>query len=339
MIKIAIIGGSGYSGKELIRLLMGHPKAEIKALFAKSSAGKKLSEVYPLFAKRSELVFETFDIELIKDIELVFLALPHGESMQYAPKLIEQNKKIIDLGGDFRFKDTNVYEKWYKLEHTAKDKVGNFAYGIPELFKDEIKNSNCIANPGCYPTSAILALAPILKTGYVKTDDIIVNSLSGVSGAGRKASVDMIFCEVNETVRAYKVGNHQHMPEIKYILEKYSGKNINPVFIPHLIPVNRGIYSTIYLNAEKEFSLDDVRKYYNNFYKGQPFVRIVDTVPQIQNVNGTNFCDIYIDYVKDSDKVVIISTLDNLIKGAAGQAIQNMNLIFNLKEDEGLYGI
>jgi N-acetyl-gamma-glutamyl-phosphate reductase len=338
MINVSIIGGSGYSGKELIRLLLGHPEVKIKHLFAKSSAGKKLSEVYPVFYKKSDLSFEIFEKEKISDMDIVFLALPHGDSMQYIPELAKAGKKVIDLGGDFRFKDPEIYEKWYKVTHTAKEFLNDFVYGLPELYKEKIIKAKFIANPGCYPTSAILALAPILNMD-IFSNDIIINSLSGVSGAGRKATTDYIFCEVNETVKAYKIGNHQHSPEIQSVLEDSSNKKLNILFTPHLIPVNRGIYSTIYLTPAKPVDIDSIRLYYKNFYEKSLFVRMVDVIPQIQSVTGTNFCDIYIEYIKDSNKIVIISTLDNLIKGAAGQAIQNMNLLFNFKEDEGINGI
>jgi N-acetyl-gamma-glutamyl-phosphate reductase len=336
MINIGIIGGSGYSGKELIRLLFNHKNVNIKSLFAKTSAGKKLSEVYPLFNKRSDLIFESFTEKSADGIDLFFLALPHGESMQYASSLMGLGKKIIDLGGDFRFDDVSVYEKWYKVNHTAVEYNKKFIYGLPELFRDEIIKSDCIANPGCYPTSAILALAPAVKKNILNNTPVIINSLSGVSGAGRKASVDLIFCEVNETVKAYKIGNHQHTPEIKEVLTKYGKKEVEVIFTPHLIPVNRGIYSTIYVTPVQKIDLAEIKSFYSDFYKNEPFVRIVDEAPQLQNVAYTNYCDIYINYLEDKNTLIIISALDNLVKGAAGQAIQNMNLLFNLNETEGL---
>lgn len=338
MINVSIIGGSGYSGKELIRLLLEHPNVKIESIFAKSTAGKKISEIYPVFKGRLDIIIDTFSEEKIKNIDLVFAALPHGESMELLPKIVSMGKKVIDLGGDFRFQDTEIYEKWYGKEHTAKEAVKKFVYGMPELYREKIKNADCIANPGCYATSAILALAPILKTGLIDVNNIVINSLSGVSGAGRKASVDYSYCETNETIKAYKVGNHQHSPEIKSVLENFSGKNINMVFVPHLVPMNRGIYTTIYLKPSGKVNVEDIRNFYTEFYKGSLFVRMSDTIPQIQNVAYTNFCDLYISYAKESGYIVINSAIDNLVKGAAGQAVQNMNIIFKFKEDEGLYG-
>ncbi len=338
MINVSIIGGSGYSGKELIRLLLEHPHVEIKSIFAKSSAGKKISEIYPIYKGRLDITIDTFSIDKLEGIDLVFAALPHGESMEVLPEIAKTGKKVIDLGGDFRFKDTDIYEKWYGKEHTAKEAVEEFTYGLPELYKNEVKNAKCIANPGCYPTSAILALAPILKTDIIDIDNIVINSLSGVSGAGRKATVDFSYCEVNETVKAYRVGNHQHSPEIKSVLENYSGKKINMIFVPHLIPVNRGIYTTAYLKPIKKIDIENIRRLYSDFYKDTPFVRMSDSVPQLQNVVFTNFCDIYVSYAEESGYIVINSVIDNLTKGAAGQAVQNMNIMYNLKEDEGLYG-
>lgn len=338
MINVALIGGSGYSGKELIRLLLQHPEVKIKSIFAKSTAGKNINDIYPFFKKKIDILIDSFDISKIQDIDLIFAALPHGESMEILPELIGTNVKVIDLGGDFRFQDVSVYEKWYNKEHTAKNVVKNFVYGLPELFRDKIKKANYIANPGCYPTSAILALAPIVKTDYFDLNSIVINSLSGVSGAGRKATIDYSFCEVNESVKAYKIGNHQHSPEIESVLENFSGKGIDLIFVPHLIPVNRGIYTTIYLKPKVEIDIQEVRNIYNDFYKDSFFVRMFSSVPQLQDVVYTNFCDIHLTYAKESNFLVINSAIDNLIKGAAGQAIQNMNIMFNLKEDEGLNG-
>ena len=338
MIKVGIIGGSGYSGKELIRILLEHPHGRIKSIFAKSSAGKNISEIYPVFKNKLDIVIDTFSEEKLKGIDVVFAALPHGESMEILPAIAAMGKKVIDLGGDFRFKNTDIYEKWYGKEHTAKDSAKDFVYGLPELFSEEIKTANCVANPGCYPTSAILALAPILQTDLIDTKNIIINSLSGVSGAGRKASVDFSYCEVNENLKAYRIGNHQHSPEVKTVLENYSGKKINMIFVPHLVPISRGIYTTIYLKPFEKIDIDKLRKQYLDFYKDSLFVRMSDTVPQVQNVAYTNYCDLYVTYVEESGYVVINSAIDNLVKGAAGQAVQNMNLMFDYKEGEGLNG-
>jgi N-acetyl-gamma-glutamyl-phosphate reductase len=338
MIKVGIIGGSGYSGKELIRLLLEHPHARIKSVFAKSTAGKNISDIYPVFKGKLDITIDTFSEEKINNIDIIFAALPHGESMEILPGVAAMGKKVIDLGGDFRFHNTDIYEKWYGKEHTAKEHAKDFVYGLPELYSEEIKTAGCIANPGCYPTSAILALAPILQTDLIDLKNIVINSLSGVSGAGRKASVDYSYCEVNETIKAYRIGNHQHAPEIKSVLENFTGKKINMIFVPHLVPISRGIYTTIYLKPTEEIKVEELRKLYKEFYKDSLFVRMSDGIPQIQNVAYTNYCDLFITKAEESGYIVINSAIDNLVKGAAGQAIQNMNLMFNFKEGEGLNG-
>ena len=338
MTKVGIIGGSGYSGKELIRILLDHPHVEIKFIFAKSSADKKLSDIYPIFKNRLDITIETFSENRLKNIDLVFSALPHGESMEILPEIVDSGKKVIDLGGDFRFKNTDVYEQWYGKKHIAQREAQSFVYGLAELNSEKIKNSNCIANAGCYPTSAILGLVPILQTDWIDTNNIVVNSMSGVSGAGRKASVELNYCEVNESVKAYRIGNHQHTPEITTVIEEYLGKKINIIFVPHLIPINRGIYTTIYLKPFEKIDSVKLRELYTEYYKDSLFVRISDEAPQIQNVVYTNFCDIYVTYSEKSGFIVINSVLDNLIKGAAGGAVQNMNLMYGYNEGEGLNG-
>ncbi|MBP7459794.1 MAG: N-acetyl-gamma-glutamyl-phosphate reductase [Candidatus Delongbacteria bacterium] len=336
MIKIAIVGGSGYSGKELIRLLLRHPSAEIVSIFAKTTAGKKISDLYPVFRGRIDLEIQNFDVSRLDSADLVFLALPHGESMSVIPHLMVAGKKVIDLSGDFRFPDVRIYEQWYGLPHRAEEWLPRFVYGLPELFRSEINGAAAIANPGCYPTASILGLAPILSLTDQVNQPMIVNALSGVSGAGRKAALDFSYCEVNESIRAYRIGSHQHTPEIAYYLEKHSGRSAQVVFVPHLVPMSRGIYTTIYVRFRSDFDLDAVRAHYARFYADSPFVRLSENPPEIQNVVYTNVCDIGISADQTHDCLIVNTAIDNLVKGAAGQAIQNMNLMYHLKEEEGL---
>jgi N-acetyl-gamma-glutamyl-phosphate reductase len=336
MIRIAIVGGSGYSGKELIRLLLSHRQAEIRHIFAKAAAGKRISDVHPIFRGRIDTLIETLDPDKMTDVDLVFLALPHGESMSAAPALVSAGKRIIDLSGDFRFPEARIYAKWYGLPHRAESLLPEFVYGLPELFGSAIRRARCVANPGCYPTASILGLAPILALPRLGTQDVIVNALSGVSGAGRKADLAYSYCETNESVRAYKIGNHPHAPEIQYYLEKHAGRELRVVFAPHLVPMSRGIYTTMYVANPAGIDIESVRARYAAFYKDSAFVRLSERPPEIQNVAGTNYCDIGISYDPENGYFVINTAIDNLIKGAAGQAVQNMNLLYDLKEEEGL---
>ena len=336
-IKVAIIGASGYSGVELVKILLKHPGVELAHVIGASTVGQRLDSIYPIFRKKTDLVMEPFQLDVLKTMDLVFLALPHGEAMKQAPELLDAGIRVIDFSGDFRFKSPELYEKWYDVPHTAPSYLDKAVYGLPELFKSEIKNCRFVANPGCYPTSAILALAPVFGLEYVATDAITIASMSGTSGAGKKAKLDLIFSEVNETVKAYRVGNHQHTPEIKTILERVAGKEVNLAFVPHLLPITRGIYTTIALPLKQAVTRETILKAYQEFYRDAAFVRILeDRAPEIKFVNDTNFCDISVAVDITQKFVIINSTIDNLIKGAAGQAVQNMNLMAGFAETEGL---
>ena len=336
-IKVAIIGASGYSGVELVKILLKHPGVELARVIGASTVGQRLDSIYPIFRKKTDLVMEPFQMDVLKTMDVVFLALPHGEAMKQAPELLDAGIRVIDFSGDFRFKSPELYEKWYDLPHTAPAYLDKAVYGLPELFKNEIKNCQFVANPGCYPTSAILALAPVFGLEYVATDAITIASMSGTSGAGKKAKLDLIFSEVNETVKAYRVGNHQHTPEIKTILERVAGKDVNLAFVPHLLPITRGIYTTIALPLKQAVTRETVLKAYQEFYRDAAFVRILeDRAPEIKFVNDTNFCDISVAVDITQKFVIINATIDNLIKGAAGQAVQNMNLMAGFAETEGL---
>ncbi|MBD3307518.1 N-acetyl-gamma-glutamyl-phosphate reductase [candidate division KSB3 bacterium] len=336
-LRTAIIGASGYSGVELVKLLLDHPQVELTHVIGATTAGQRLDHLYPAFRTRTALEIEPYQFEAVKDMDVVFLALPHGEAMQRVPELAEAGIRVIDLSGDFRFKSAALYERWYKLPHTAPSYLAQAVYGLPELFRESIRDCRLLANPGCYPTGAILALAPILTQPYVALDSIAITALSGTSGAGKKAKVDLLFSEVNESVKAYRVGHHQHTPEIKAIVEHVAGRELNLAFVPHLLPITRGIYTTICLPLTQPVSLDAVVQTYQEFYRQAPFVRILaDRPPEIKFVTGLNYCDIGIAIDATTRFVMITSAIDNLVKGAAGQAVQNMNLMAGFPEQEGL---
>ena len=336
--KVAILGASGYTGSDLLRLLLYHPKVEIKHLSAEKHAGKNISEVFPYLRNIIELDLQPLNIELIPDnINFVFAALPHGKSASIVKELIERGKKVVDLGADFRL-SCEIYNQWYGGEHPCPELIEDAVYGISELYKDQIANSSLVANPGCYPESAILGLAPLLKSNLIEPDNIIIDSKSGVSGAGRSPDIAYHFCEVNEGVRAYKIGEHRHNPEIDEVLTNYSGSEVRVFFTPHLIPMDRGILSTLYVRLKNEHSSKDLLDLYEYFYKEEIFVRIMpeNIFPSTLNVRGSNFCDIGIKTFTQKKQAVIISVIDNLVKGASGQAIQNMNIMMGFEEDLGL---
>jgi N-acetyl-gamma-glutamyl-phosphate reductase len=336
-IGVSILGASGYSGAELMKILLRHKQVNIERLFANSSVGKRVNELYPWFGGRIDSVYEQYSADAACKSDLVFVALPSGEAMNIVPELLDRGKRIIDLGGDFRFKDASLYEKYYKREQKAKNFLHQAVFGLPEWNRQQIKYATMIANPGCYATSAILPLAPMLKEGIIQFHGISINSLSGVSGAGRSASLDYSFTEVNESVKAYKVGVHQHTPEIKTTLEAISGKTVSLTFVPHLLPITRGIYTSIYAPLAHDVTQADVMSAYQKYYGSEPFVRVSDTaIPEIKNVNYTNCIDIGFRVHAENNQLIMLSAIDNLVKGAAGQAVQNMNLMFGFDEREGL---
>lgn len=334
---VAIIGASGYSGAELMRILSQHRCVNLEKVFANTSAGKKVDQLYPIFRGRVNLSFEQYSAEALDGVDIVFIALPSGEAMNIVPTLLRNGKRVIDLGGDFRLREPDVYEKYYKRNHVAVEYLSKSVYGLPEINRESITKANLIANPGCYPTGAILALAPVLTQKIVSPSGIVVNALSGVSGAGRSASLELSFVEVNESVRAYKVGVHQHTPEIKAALEQLIGDRVSLTFVPHLIPISRGIYTTIYAELQDGSVENEITSVFESFYADAPFVRIMRTgTPEIKNVTNTNYCDIAVRVDPDNQRLIIMSVIDNLVKGAAGQAVQNMNLMFGFPEKEGL---
>ncbi|MGH7884426.1 MAG: N-acetyl-gamma-glutamyl-phosphate reductase [Thermodesulfobacteriota bacterium] len=334
---VSIIGASGYTGSELVRLLYQHPNININHATASKHAEKEISEVFPHFNKIIDLQLKNLDSSNIpEDTDFVFTALPHGTSGEVMSEIFKQNFKIIDLGADFRLNLQN-YKQWYG-NHPCPELLDNAVYGISELNKEKIADAKLIANPGCYPTSSILPLAPLLKHKIIHEDNIIIDSKSGVSGAGRSPSLDTHFSEVNEGFKAYKVGEHRHQPEIEQQLSDYTGYDVNVTFTPHLIPINRGILSTIYVNLKQNFSTSDMIELLSDFYKDSYFIRIYPEgkYPNTSYVRGSNFCDIGIRANPENKTAIIVSAIDNLVKGASGQAIQNMNIMLGLPETTGI---
>ncbi|MBN1870522.1 MAG: N-acetyl-gamma-glutamyl-phosphate reductase [Candidatus Omnitrophica bacterium] len=338
MIKVGIVGISGYSGEATLELLLKHPLVRVTYVSANNTKGK-ISEFWPQLAGKTDLVCDKFDIKkAVEQCNLIFLAVPHTVSMEITPKLLDAGVLVIDLSGDYRLNSATEYKMWYGADHMDSKNLGKAVYGLPELHREKIKKSKLIANPGCYPTAALLALAPFVSVYGESTELIIIDAKSGVSGAGRKATFAFNFCEVNENFKAYKVLNHQHAPEINLYLSKISRKLPKVHFVPHLLPVNRGILETIYIHLGQKVTLNIVYDLYKRFYKTEPFVRVLPPgqQPELKNVVGTNICDIGFAVSSDKNMVVITSAIDNLIKGAAGQAVQNMNIKCGFKETTGL---
>jgi len=335
--RAAVLGASGYTGYDLLRILTAHPGVEISHLTAEKHAGRDISDVFPQMSGFLDIELMPLGAESIPDdIELVFLALPHGTSAAVVKEIYERDVKIVDLGADFRL-SLDTYTKWYG-EHPCPELIEQAAYGIPEINRDRIKTAKLVANPGCYPTSAILGLAPLVKNALIDTDAIVVDSKSGVSGAGRSPSLDYHFCEVNEGVKAYKVGEHRHMPEIEEALSNYSGQDVKVSFTPHLIPMDRGILSTIYVKLNEAKSTGDLLGLYENHYKEERYIRISPekVYPSTSQVRGSNFCDIGLRAEQSNNTAVIVSVIDNLVKGASGAAVQNMNILAGFDESTGL---
>ena len=338
MIRVGIIGASGYTGVELSRLLSRHGKVELTVATSRQYAGKKLSEIYPSLSGCTDLTCENITgAELAEKADLFFTAVPHQTAMNIVPELLEAGKKVVDLSADFRIHDSAVYEKWYQA-HCSEQYLAEAVYGLPEIHREHIPSARLVANPGCYPTSTILALAPLLKNKLIDPSTIIVDSKSGTSGAGRSAQVGALYCEVTDGFRAYKVASHRHTPEIEQELSKLANDDIVISFTPHLVPMSRGILSTIYASAVTNLDSNGLHTLYNEFYAAEKFVRICPdgSFPATQYVRGSNFCDIACSYDPRTGRVIVVSAIDNLVKGAAGQAVQNMNLMCGFDESTGL---
>lgn len=338
-INAGIIGATGYTGAELVRILSYHPNVQLAGLTTQSYAGMPFWQVYPHLYKHVDMTGEELDLESLVDrCDIVFTALPHGHSMDVAAEVNRKGKKLVDLGADFRFNDVPTYEKWYQMTHSQPQLNAKAVYGLPEIHREEIRKTDIVANPGCYPTSIILGLAPLLKNNMIDTNSIIIDSKSGVSGAGRNPSRNNHYCEANESIKAYNLAKHRHTPEIEQELSLLAGKELLVSFSPHLTPMIRGILSTIYAGLEVNTNINELNSLYNEFYAGNPFVRVLPPgmLPATKFVSGSNHCDIGLVIDDRTSRVIVVTAIDNLIKGASGQAIQNMNILFGLPEETGL---
>ncbi|WP_457556086.1 N-acetyl-gamma-glutamyl-phosphate reductase [Candidatus Pyrohabitans sp.] len=340
MVEVGIIGGSGYTGGELLRLLAGHSGVEVACVTSRAHEGRPVHSVHPNLRRVLNLKFEAPDYERVAErCDLVFCATPHGVSMQIVPLLLESGARVIDLSGDFRFSDASVYERYYGMKHSAPDIKG--VYGLPELHRKKIKRAKLVANPGCYPTAVILGIVPLLTAKIIDPTFIVADAKSGISGAGNRPREATHFPNAAESVLAYKMARHQHLPEIEQELQRFSSE-LRMSFVPHIVPVIRGLTATIHFQLTRSMSQEDVRELYREYYGGEPFVRVLDTgeVPRLSAVRGSNFVDIGAFSVDDErDRVVVVSAIDNLVKGASGQAVQNMNIMLGFREDEGLRSI
>jgi N-acetyl-gamma-glutamyl-phosphate reductase len=335
MTRVAIIGATGYTALELIKLLLRHPEAEITALTSRSEDRPHVASVHPQLAGRIDLQMADYGpSEIAARADVAFSCLPHGVTATLVPKLLELGVKVIDLSADYRLNSADSYLQWYGGKHGDPGRLGKVVYGLPELFREEIRKASVVANPGCYPTSAILPLAPLIKLGLVAPREIIVDSKSGVSGAGRTPKLTTHFPECNESISAYNVGRHRHTPEIEQVLSTASGKTVEVIFTPHLVPMDRGILSTTYSQPLGELSEEKALAAIREFYSSEPFVRVVNHLPGTKDTTGSNFCDITVRMVRG--RLITISCLDNLIKGASGAAVQNFNLMYGYPETTAL---
>ncbi|ONN50292.1 N-acetyl-gamma-glutamyl-phosphate reductase [Acinetobacter genomosp. 33YU] len=345
MISVGIVGGTGYTGVELLRILLRHPKAQVRVLTSRTEAGKPVADMFPNLRGHTDLQFSDLNIDALKECDVVFFATPHGVAMQHAKDLIEAGTKVIDLAADFRLQNLEQFEKWYGMEHACPDVLKDSVYGLTELNREKIKQAQVIGNPGCYPTTVQLGLAPLLKSAQalIETKNIIIDAKSGVSGAGRKASLGMIYSENADNFKAYGVAGHRHHPEIVEALENIAGKKggfDGLLFVPHLVPMIRGMLSTIYVDLTETGKQTDLQALYENFYENEKFVDVMpaNSSPETRSVRGANELRIAL-YKPQPNKLIILAAQDNLVKGASGQAVQNMNLMFGFNEDEGLQGI
>ncbi len=345
MISVGIVGGTGYTGVELLRILLRHPKAQVRVLTSRTEAGKPVADMFPNLRGHTDLQFSDLNIDALKECDVVFFATPHGVAMQHAKDLIAAGTKVIDLAADFRLQNLEQFEKWYGMEHACPDVLKDSVYGLTELNREKIKQAQVIGNPGCYPTTVQLGLAPLLKSAQalIETKNIIIDAKSGVSGAGRKTSLGMIYSENADNFKAYGVAGHRHHPEIVEALENIAGKKDvfeGLLFVPHLVPMIRGMLSTIYVDLTEVGKQTDLQALYENFYANEKFVDVMpaNSSPETRSVRGANELRIAL-YKPQPNKLIILAAQDNLVKGASGQAVQNMNLMFGFNEDEGLQGI
>lgn len=340
MTRVAIYGATGYTALELIRILLRHPEAEITALTTRQDTSPHLSEVHPSLTGRLDLTCENLSAEQVAErADVVFCALPHVASMEVIPSLLSAGCKVVDLSADYRLNDPAVYEQWYHHQHTDSERLASTVYGLPEIWSDKhvsehFRDADLIANPGCYTSTSIIGLAPLLCEGLIEPTGIVIDAKSGVSGAGRKPKLGTLFPECNESLTAYGVGNHRHTPEIDQVLSDVSRQQVQVIFTPHLIPMDRGILCTMYPRLTREMTEADLLNVFRSFYEGKPFVRVVDHIPATKHVSGTNFCDITVRFSRG--QLIVFSCTDNLIKGASGVAVQNFNLMCGYPETMGL---
>jgi len=339
MIKAGIIGGTGYTGVELLRLLHNHDGVEVVAISSRSLDGERVDSIFPSLVGHSDLVFSLPSDNILNTCDVIFFATPHGVAMEGAGAFIDKGIKVIDLGADFRITDQTEWSKWYGMEHTQAELLDSAVYGLPETNRAQVKDAMLLANPGCYPTAVQLALKPLITNKLISLSGIVADCKSGVSGAGRAANQAMLLCETSESLKSYGVSGHRHYPEIKQALEILAGETVNFTFVPHLVPMIRGMQATIYVDLLDESI--DIRPYFVDTYSNEPFVTILGdgVYPETRSVKSSNFCQISVQKIPNCNKLVIMSVIDNLVKGASGQAVQNMNIMFGLDETSGLTSI
>lgn len=339
MLKVAICGGSGYAGAELLRILAAHPEVEITVVTSEKSAGKRVTELFPHLHRHDNLAYQPLEREKIAGkADLFFMALPHAASQEAVDFFVRKGKRVIDLSADFRLKDAKTYEEWYRAPHKFPATLKKTVYGLPELHRKKIARAAIVANPGCYPTGAVLGLYPAVKHGFIAVDSIVIDSKSGTSGAGRQSDVAFSFCEVNEGFKAYSIAVHRHTPEIEQEISAVAGREVRVDFTPHLVPLDRGILTTIYAKLSKNISAEKVHVAYRAAYRKEPFTRVLDSgkFPNVKHTRGTNYCDVGLAVNKRTNTLIIVTAIDNLGKGAAGQAVHNMNIMMGFAEKTAL---
>ena len=337
-LKVGVVGATGYTGEELLRILVRHPQVELAYVSGKEDREAKIQDIFPYLKGKIDLECKAFSAdEAVEKSDFIFLSLPHTVSMKVAPVFIKAKKKIVDVSADYRLKDEKVYEKFYKVQHRDPVNLKQAVYGLPEIHRERIREASLVANPGCYPTGVILGLLPGVKNDLFNLETIQIDAKSGVTGAGRKADKALNFSEVNESFKAYKLFEHQHVPEMDQELSRAAKEDVSVVFVPHLLPVNRGILSTIYVKLKKEMNTQALIAAYSKYYAKEPFVKVYENgaLPELKHVVNTNFCDIGLRVNEEKNLAVIVTAIDNLMKGAAGQAVQNMNLMCGFEEAEG----
>ncbi|MGD2082819.1 MAG: N-acetyl-gamma-glutamyl-phosphate reductase [Chromatiales bacterium] len=337
MARIGIVGGTGYTGVELLRILATHPEAELAAITSRTEAGQAVADMFPNLRGHVDLAFSEPDVQRLAECDLVFFATPNGTAMRMVPELLAAGARVVDLAADFRLSDPQEWERWYGVPHACPDLLEEAVYGIPEINRDAVRGARLVANPGCYPTAAILGFLPMVEAGLIDADALVADCKSGVSGAGRKASVGTLMGECGESFKAYGVPGHRHLPEIRQGLARAAGRPVGLTFVPHLIPMIRGIHATLYGRLETPGPVD-VQALYETRYAGEPFVDVLPpgAHPETRSVRGVNHCRMAVHRPQDGDTLVVLSVIDNLVKGAAGQAVQNMNLMLGLDERAGL---